>query len=289
MSDFPTPGELNDLVCDYFTSQGREVSYDPATGLGVYGEAEFSVHNVAANLARIDREDWPEYVAWHFGHLLDGGPPELPSSYIEVSRRLRVRLAADDWVEALPVKETARRVAEDLHEVLMVSIAGSAVSLPPDSLKLWGEPLDRLWDDARKNTVLEEPSERRALLKPTGERFTWVRGSWWVASLLLDLGRYLSPGNPHGALAMVPVRDALLFHEIVDEGVVKSLQGMMEVGLQFHLEGPDSVSPHVYWWRDSEIRRVVFYGDGQLNASWGEEFSGMLAELESSIERSALN
>lgn len=289
MSDFPAPGELADLVHDYFNSRENEVTYDPGTGLGTYGEAEFSVHNLAANLARIDRDDWPDYVAWHFGHLMDSGPPDLPASYQEVRRRLRIRLASDALVEALPFKDTARPVAEDLHEVLMVSIDEGAASIPPDSLELWGEPLDRLFADARKNTVLEEPRERRAALKPTGERFTWVRGSWWVASLLLDLGLYLSPQNRHGALAMVPVRDALLFHEIVDEGAVISLRGMAEVGLQFHFDGPDSISPHVYWWRDGEIRQVVSYEDGALYPVWGDEFSDMLADLESTIERVALN
>lgn len=289
MSEYPTTGELADLVYDYFSSRDKEVTYDPDTGLGTQGDFEFSVHNLAANLARIDRDQWSDYVAWHFGHSVDGGPPDLPTSYDEVKRRLRVRLAPDALAGNFPFKETARPVAEDLNEILMVSIDEGAATVPPDSLEQWDEPLDRLWTDARKNTVLEEPRERRALLKPTGERITWVRGSWWVASLLLDLGLYLSPQNPHGALAMVPVRDALLFHEIVDETAVISLRAMAELGLQFHFEGPDSISPHVYWWRDGEIRRVVSYEDARLNPVWGEEFSAMLADLESTLDRVALN
>jgi hypothetical protein len=278
---FPTRQEISDLVHAYFDSQGEEVSYDPEHGRGTFGDAEFSVHNLAANLARIDRDKWPNYLAWHFGHLLEGGPPQLPSSYEQVRKRLRVRLASDGWVDALPFREIARPVAEDLHEVLMVSIDRTAVSVPPDSIETWGEPLDRLWADARENTVWEEPRERRSLLRPTGERFTWVRGSWWAASLLLDLGRYLSPRNPDGALAMVPVRDALFFHEIVDEGAVTSLAAMVQLGLQFHFEGPDSISPHVYWWRDGEIQRVVSYESDRLNGVWGADFKRMLAKLES--------
>lgn len=42
--------------------------------------------------------------------------------------------------------------------------------------------METVWDDARKNTTLDEPRKRRAMLKRTGERVTWVRGSWWVST-----------------------------------------------------------------------------------------------------------
>lgn len=289
MGKYPTIEELADLVHDYFDSRGEEVSYDPEQGMGTYGQAEFSVHNMAANLGKIDREQWPDYVAWHFGNLVDKVPPQLPTSYEEVRKRLRVRLASTAFVEQLPFSEIARPVAEDLHEVLMVSIDGAAVSVPPDRLEAWEEPLDRLWHDARENTLWDEPRERRLALRPTGERFVWIRGSWWAASLLLDLGRYLSPDNRHGAVAMVPVRDALLFHEITDVGVAHSLAGMMEMGLIFHMEGPDSISPHVYWWRDGEIQRVVACDNDRTQPVWGREFKQVLAELEAASEGVDLN
>ncbi len=46
--------------------------------------------------------------------------------------RLRIRLAADAWVDALRHREIARPVAEDLHAVLMISIDEGATSVPPD-------------------------------------------------------------------------------------------------------------------------------------------------------------
>lgn len=289
MGRYPTTEELADLVHDYFAGRGEQVTYDPEEGIGTFGQVEFSVHNMAANLAKIHREQWPDYVAWHFGRLVDSGPPELPSRYSEVRKRLRVRLASDSWVEQLPFQKIARPVADDLHEVLMLSLDGTAVSVPPESLDAWDEPLDKLWQDARENTLWDEPRERRMAIRPTGERFVWVRGSWWVASLLLDLGRYLSPRNPHGAAAMVPVRDALFFHEITDQGVADSVAGMMELGLQFHLEGPDSISPHVYWWRDGKIRRVVAYENGRIRSAWDRDFKRVLAQLDPTTDRGKLN
>lgn len=166
--EFPTLDELSDLVHDYFDSHDEEVSYDAEQGHGTVGEAAFSVHNLAANLARIDRKRWSEYVAWHFTHLLSGGPPELPMTYDEVRRRLRVRVATDAFVDGLPYRDIVRPLGADLHEMLMVSIDRAAVTVPPDSVEAWGQPFERLWADARQNTLWEEPRERRSLLKPTG-------------------------------------------------------------------------------------------------------------------------
>lgn len=279
MGRYPTREELARLIRDYFEGEQIEYSYDPQEGQGEASGAVFWVHNLTLNLARVDRADWPEYVAWHFRHLA-GGPPDIPSDYRRARRMLRVRLAPTVWVDRLPDKEMARPVADDLHQALMVKIDDGAAMVPLDSVETWGIDPEQMWADARKNTMLDEPRERRAMLKPTGERLTWVRGSWWVSSLLLDLGRYLSVHNRHGALAMVPVRDALFFHEITDASVVHSMGAMLEFGLQLHFEDPDPISPHIYWWRGGSITRVVAYEDGRNRPVWGDEFRASLAEVE---------
>lgn len=282
MDRHPMAAEIAELVHHYFDERQIAFSYDPEQGLGEAQGAEFSVHNLAANLARIDRDDWPDYVAWHFRHLADG-PPSLPTDYSRARRKLRVRLASRDMVDQLPFPDIAKPVAEDLYQVLMIAIDNGASTVPPDSLEAWNTDRDTVWEDATKNTLLDEPRERRAMLKPSGERLTWVRGSWWSSTLLLGLGRYLSSRQPHGALAMVPVRDALLFHEITDDSFVYSMSALIETGLTFHFDGPDSISPHVYWWHDGSIRRLVAFEDGRLLPVWGDEFREVLADLEAPV------
>lgn len=279
MDRHPTRAELAQQVYRYFNDAGIEVSYDPAQGVGEAEGAVFSVHNLAANLARIDRSSWPDYVAWHFGHLMEG-PPEIPTEYTRARRRLRVRLASTGWVERLPSPEIVRPVAEDLHQVLMITFEHGASTVPPDACGAWETNLDAVWEDAKRNTLLDEPRERRAMLKPSGERLTWIRGSWWASTLLLELGRYLSPHPAHGALAMVPVRDALLFHEITDDSFVDSMRAMIELGLTYHFDDPDPLSPHLYWWHDGSISRLVAFEDGRLLPAWGDEFREVLTDLD---------
>lgn len=176
MDCHPTTSELAELVDGYFDDNDIDASYDPEQGMGKANGAVFSTHNLAANLARIDRSDWPGYVAWHFSHLVEG-PPQIPVDYTRARKRLRVRLASTAWVDQLPSQEITRPVADDLHQVLMVNIDGGASTVPPESLATWGNDIDAIWDDARKNTMLDEPRERRSMLKRTGERLTWIRGS----------------------------------------------------------------------------------------------------------------
>jgi hypothetical protein len=286
--DHPSVEELAELVHRHFGDKGIEVSYDAEQGLGETQGAVFSVHNMAANLAHLDRSDWPEYVAWHFRHL-GHGPPEIPLDYSKARKQLRVRLAPSAWADQVPWEEITRPVADDLHRVLMIAIEGGASNVLPEHLEAWGTDPEEVWDEARRNTMLDEPRERRALLKPTGETMTWIRGSWWSSTLLLDLGRYISPRHSRGALAMVPVRDALLFHEIVDDTIISSLKAMMDLGLRFHFDGPDPISPHVYWWHEGSISRLVALEDGRNRPVWGDEFREVLADLETASQPAAMN
>lgn len=252
------------------------MTYDPARGEGRVGEVVFSTHNLAAHLAEIDPEQWDEYVAWHFSHLASG-PPEIPTDFERVRARLRVRLASDAWLGGLGDACLSRRVAEDLHEVLMVSLEELAVAVPSRMPGVWGQQPNGLWEQARRNTLWDEPYESCLVAKADGRAFTWVRGSWWAASRLLDLGRSLSADHRHGAVAMVPVRDALLYRELQGRQVAASVWGMLELGVGFYLEGPGSVSPHLYWLHQGELRRGAAVGEGGV--VWDQQLRELLEAL----------
>ena len=109
----------------------------------------------------------------------------------------------------------------------------------------------------------------------------WVRHSFFASSVLLDLDHLLSAKNRHGALAMVPCRDALLYVEMTGPEVVKDAAGMMEIGSQWYVDGPGSISPDVFWYRPGgAIERIARVVGRQYEGNWGAEFSGALSELE---------
>jgi hypothetical protein len=56
-----------------------------------------------------------------------------------------------------------------------------------------------------------------------------------------------------GALVAVPNRHTMLYAPIADLTVVDTLQAMAILSQRRHAEGPGSLSPTLYWWRDGHL------------------------------------
>jgi hypothetical protein len=232
--------------------------------------------NLAQELATIPETEWPEIVGSRVS-MLRSVDRELPIDYAIAGPRLRVRLSADG---SDPGWTVYRRVCDGLDETLMMRNEVGCITVPPAQADVWGVSLDRMWKDARQHTIWDEPRERRILAK--GEmRIVWVRANFFASTVLLDLAHLLSPGNRFGALAMVPCRDALLYTEVLDERIALSTAGMIEIGSQWYVDGPGSISPEVFWCRpDHTITRVVRVEGTEFITCWDGEFSRVLAQIE---------
>jgi hypothetical protein len=84
---------------------------------------------------------------------------------------------------------------------------------------------------------------------------------------------------------MVPCRDALLYAEVRDSGVVESVMGMLRMGLDWYADGPGPVSPDLYWWRPGGISRLVEMDGTRFRPVWGSDFSEVLALLDQNSSR----
>ncbi|HSL25796.1 MAG TPA: hypothetical protein VLA54_05890 [Acidimicrobiia bacterium] len=263
------------IVLDCLGDQGAEVlegGWAVRTGSG----GVLGLVNLAQELAGIPDEEWPEIIRSRVTSLV-GVDRDLPADYAAAGPRLRVRLSADGSV---PGWAAFRRVCDGLDETLMMRNEVGCITVPPAQSEVWGVSLDRMWEDARQQTTWDEPRERRILAK--GDmRMVWVRANFFASSVLLDLAHLLSPGNRFGALAMVPCRDALLYTEVVDERVALATAGMIEIGSQWYVDGPGSISPEVFWYRpDRTITRVVRVEGTEFITCWDAEFSRVLAQIE---------
>ncbi|MGQ0847869.1 MAG: hypothetical protein ACT4OP_01880 [Actinomycetota bacterium] len=234
--------------------------------------------NLAQELTTLPEEDWSDYINDRIERLT-GLRPELPSEYPPA--RLRVRLSAD---ASDPGWAAYRPVCEGLDETLMMRNEVGCITVSPDQVNAWGVSLDRAWADARRHTIWDEPRERRILAR--GDlRLVWVRANFFASSVLVDLAHLLSPHNRFGALAMVPTRDALLYVEVSDDRVVPATAAMLEIGSQWYVDGPGSISPEVFWYRaDQTISRVVKVSDHRYEPCWGKDMSAVLAELEATTK-----
>jgi hypothetical protein len=241
--------------------------------------ASLSLFTLAQTLAGVEKEEWPSRVDEWLGLLLNVDPTIKPR-LDEALPRLRIRLNPPD---DLPEWAVHRPICDGLSEMLMLKNDVGAQTINQDDVSAWGVDHETLWAQARQQTVWDEPRERRILARGRA-RIVWVRDSFFASSLLVSLDHLLSPRNRHGAVAMVPVRDALLYTEILNRDVVESTAGMMEVGCRWYVEGPGAVSADLFWYRPgagiTRIARVVRSGPGGFEPTWNEDFSRVLAELE---------
>lgn len=245
--------------------------------------ASFGLVNLAQSIGDQPEDQWPELINEWVTRLLGVTPSDF-ETYEQAAPRLRVRLAAD---ASKPGWGVYRNICDGLDEMLMLRNDVGCETVNREQVDAWEQPDERVWADARKHTMWDEPRERRIMARGTS-RVVWVRHSFFASSVLVDLGSLLSPGNRHGAVVMVPCRDALLYAEMTSPQVAENTSAMMEVGTQWYVDGPGSLSPDVFWYRnDGRIERIAQAVGRHYESCWGQDFSRALAELESAAQRPA--
>ena len=238
---------------------------------GVYG-----LVNLAQELAGIPTGEWPERVGERLA-MLGATSPEYPPDYEQAGPNLRIRLSADG---SQPGWAAYRRICDGLDEVLMMRNEVGCITVSPSQVASWGISIDRAFADGRQQTIWDEPRERKILARGDS-KVVWVRANFFASSVLLSLDHLLSRTNKFGAIAMAPCRDALLYAEVIDDRITASVAGLIEIGSQWYVDGPGSISPEVFWYqRDGRISRLVKAVGREFVPCWGSEFSKVLAHLE---------
>jgi hypothetical protein len=231
--------------------------------------------NMAQELVGTPEEDWRPLVEGRL-HMLRSASPEVPADYGQAGPRLRIRLSADG---SQPGYSSYRPVCDGLDQLLMLRNEVGSITVNDEQILRWGVDPYQVWKDALDHTIWDEPRERRILAR--GDvRLVWVRANFFASSALLQLDHLLSPHNRFGALVMAPVRDALLYTEVNDPGVVLAAASLIEVGGGWFVDGPGSISPDLFWYQPKgRISRAVRLEEGRFQPCWGSEFSAVLAEL----------
>jgi hypothetical protein len=267
---------LLDLVKEQLGDHQIVVEDDGWTVKDETAGAVFGLVNLAQHLDGIDEGLWQDRVGDWVQRLLRIRPAE-PADYHQAAPRLRVRLAAD---ASEPGWAVHRPVCDGLDEMLMLRNDVGCETVNEEQLAKWGQPIEQVWKEAREHTIWDETRQRRILARGK-TRVVWVRDSFFASSLLLHLDHLLSRRNEHGALAMAPCRDALLYVEMANTDVVHQAAAMMEIGLQWFVDGPGSISPDLFWYRQGgHIERVARAEGPGYQSCWGPEFSRALAALE---------
>ncbi len=222
-----------------------------------------SLLNLAQLCHAAPEADRARVITSHFDALVAGKGDRaladvLAGDLAQARPHLKVRLYPRETFRNDADQFIVRDVADDLCAVLCFDLPSNVVTVNADSLAKWGCTADDVWYQALANlrrtehAAVEDVDVGGAVLRAmTGDSF-------FVASNLLLLGDFLAPDDapPWGAIAAVPNRHTLVFHPIHDPSALRAIDAMVVMASGMCAEGPGSISPNLFWWRDGALRTL---------------------------------
>lgn len=178
-----------------------------------------------------------------------------PPSILDV----RVRLRADEpSMQSALDSFDARPYAEGILQTLVVREGEALRGLSIAEVVGLEWEIETTWASAWAQTrVLERPAEIN-VIDASGVEIIHLFNDPLGASFVPYLADVL-PIHEHGALVSMPIEHSLIVHPIYGGEIVRAAQTMIPITRQVHRSGPESLSAHVYWWRDGHLTLVPTY------------------------------
>lgn len=230
---------------------------------------QFGLANVAAVCHNADRgeREWRALTATHAARIVRG--MDAPSPFETMSR---AELLAATYLRVMPTADLApvrvdysRTVADGISEVLNVDLPETVVTYLDEHVEELG-PLEDLRRAGLANLRRVPIDEHQRVAAPQGAALDVVMGdSVFTASKLLVLDELLgemgvTDVDENGVLVVAPFRNQLAFHAIRDATALPAINGLALFAQLGHDGSPGPVSPHVFWWRHGEFRRITEQG-----------------------------
>jgi hypothetical protein len=243
--------------------RGYTVSFTGDGGVDAQGGANPGMYGLF-NLGQVchanPRADWPGLIRSHFAHLEASAQAHDGPIDLETARpllRLRAYRLSDNRPE---VFERMIRVplAEDLVMALAIDLPTTVRTTTQDDIDHWALPLDELVAIAASNMADEMRTyERQTIPTKAGSTIeASVGDTFFVSSQAYRFGDFVGDA-PFGALIALPNRHLLLWHVIRDaRATLDAVQAMVGIADGAYREGPGSLTPELYWWRDATWTRI---------------------------------
>jgi hypothetical protein len=240
---------------------------------------QFGLQNLAQVCNQSETDAWPDMVRQHFDNVIRSTAAtdldRLASDFSRVESMIKVRLyPREAVVDSSGSGPIHRPVGEQLVAALVYDLPEAVATVPAEAPARWPIDLDVAFDLGLANVLEQDEMEcEHVRLEQGGEFWAMVGDSFFVTSRLLVLEQYLEPCTAFGALVSVPNRHTMLFTPIVDMSVLASLNALLVVTARRFTEGPGSLSPLLYWWRDGDLLALpADIDDGQVRFYPPEDF-----------------
>jgi hypothetical protein len=223
---------------------------------------KFGLGNLAAvchNDSRGERA-WRKIIESHVRAIVAGMDKQSPFETMSPSE-----IFAATYLRLMPAEDVlqnmsyARQIAPDLAVVLNLDLPATVAYFTDQHVTSLG--YDALHEAGLSNLRAVPIGEHRTLEHNGGSVEVLLGESMFTASLLLVLehvlGRYGLKADPDlGAFVGVPNRHQLDFHVVAGARAIPSLSTLAAFTAAGYRDSAGAVSPNVYWWRPSGLRRV---------------------------------
>jgi hypothetical protein len=219
---------------------------------------EFGLTNLAQLCHIAGRQDWPEGIATHFDNMLEAVDAEAELNerardFEGIRSLLKVRLYPGPSLQGTsPSPPVSWEVAPGLTGVFVYDLPTTVRTVSSEHVEAWGKGHAELLQVALAN-VRDDAVDETPMGEGEFEPIACSADHFFAASHALLLGERLPPRAGGMAVFAVPNRHLLLYAPIVDLGVVESINRLIVTSVSLFNEGPGSISPSIYWWRDGAV------------------------------------
>ena len=231
-------------------------------------KSEYGLTNLVQLCHQVGRREWAAAIASHFDNLFaaadaDAEVRELARSFDGVRALFKVRLYPGANLGGMdPTPPASWALAPGLTAAFVYDLPTTVSTANAEQVAAWGIDHEELLATALTNLRADAVDAQ-----PIGETgpsavVACVADHFFAASHALLLGERVPPGAEAGAVFIVPHRHALLYAPLADLGVVQSINQLIPMAVSMFNQGPGSISPGLYWWRNGSVTLLPAQFDG---------------------------
>lgn len=243
------------------------------------------LQNLAQRCRGLPQAEWAQEVRQHFGQVLSAeAEAREVLAKVRDFEAIRGLLKVNVYGQPLPRGQHAEvftwEIADGLVGCLVYDLPSTTRSVPVDDTQVWGKSRDELIRLAVSNATSEQVQEERLDVQE-GCTLTVLGGGFFTSSNALNLERRVPVEHPWGALVSVPNRHTVVYHLITSIKVITAVNTMLLLAHRMFVDGPGSITPELYWWRQGRLERLPARVDKDqaLHFAPPEEFVQMLNQL----------
>jgi len=173
----------------------------------------------------------------------------------------------DVRVRLLPAEVATSGVVRPFAEGVVAALTVRGIDgdrqLESADIDQLSESADELWDSAWALTQMLEGPQEINIIDASGTNLVHLFSDTDYGASCVPYVRDVLGGDQQigasGALVSMPLAHSVLVHPIGDSSVVQAAQAMIPITRQVYKSGPNSLSPHVYWWCDGSLTWIPSY------------------------------